>query len=317
MKPKDSKPQLVFVYLGSLPDYVEYSLILNSRHNKTILLCDSPVNLNIPNLEIIDIREFYDNRVFNNLADDAVKRFRNGFWVKTVERFYVLAAYMKQYKVEKVFHGEVDNLVFGLGNIAASLDLLGKGLFYPALTKKIAGASLMYVNSLDELSRMCMFINMQKKFKDDMALLAEYSQNSKNVFLLPSENNLNVALSVNNEKCIFDVASVGQYLFGIDFRNSGRPVYNRYQNMHCTVDLSKYIYKLDGAGDAVFLESGEERFKMINLHIHSKIFKKMYKDPDYFRKIVERLNRGSRTLISINVQNFKYVRSFLNCIRSF
>lgn len=309
-------PALVFVYLGKLPDYIKYSLILNARYNNIILLCDTTFAHSIKNVTVISTKIFYTKNGFDRLADEATSNFRDGFWLKTIERFFVLAAYMKYYNIEKLFHGEIDNLIFGLEDLPYCLDKIGSGLFYPLLNKKIASASIMYINSALELDSLCSYFGKQEIFKDDMRMLAEYSEFSKNVFLLPSENNLTGELSmqIGNENLIFDVASFGQYLFGIDLRNSGRPIFNKFENTHCTADFSKIKFMVDVLSNEFNLQINGKRFRLMNIHIHSKIFKKIYCDKEFTFRLVNKINRGVSTLISINVRNYS-VRSVLGYIR--
>lgn len=315
----NTNPSLVFVYLGKLPDYAKYSLILNSRYNKIVLLCDTNFEYSIPNVDVISIKLFYKSNLFIDLADNSTKNFRDGFWSKTIERFYVLMAYMKYYNIKSLFHGEIDNLIFSLEKMPYYLNKLGSGLFYPKLNDKIAAASLMYINSIKELELMCTYFNEQKSFKDDMQMLAEYFEYSQNVFQLPSENNLSddLPMYVENEKCIFDVASFGQYLFGIDLRNSLRPIFNKYQNVHCRTDLSKIKFRINEISNEFYLQNNGQEFKVINLHIHSKIFKKICCDNKFVLKIVNKLNNGTSTLISINVRNYKFIRNIFSYINSF
>ncbi len=319
MNTETPNPALVFVYLGRMPEYVKYSLILNSRYNKIVLLCDTDVGYSMPNVNVINIKRFYKSNVFINLADEVTNSFRDGFWLKTIERFYVLIAYMKYYNVESLFHGEIDNLIFSLENISSHLNELGSGLFYPTLNDTIAGASLMYINSIKELELMCAYFNAQKAFKDDMRMLAEYFELSQNVFPLPSENNFSDDLSmcVEGEKCMFDVASLGQYVFGIDLRNSGRPIFNKYQNVNCRIDLSTITFRVDESLNGFYTQKDGQEFKVINLHIHSKIFKKLYCDNNFILRIVKKLNNATSTLISINVRNYKCIRHICSYIKSF
>jgi len=312
----NNNPSLVFVYLGKMPEYVQYSLLLNSRYNKITLLCDADFELVIPNINVVNVKSFYNGNEFNNLADDSAKRFRDGFWVKTIERLYVLYAYMKHANLRRIFHGEIDNLIFSLDNIADVLDRQGTGLFYPMLTNKIAAASLMYINSIDEMESLISFFNAQTTFKDEMLMLAEYVEHSNNVYTLPAENNTNneIDVTLDNEKLVFDVAAFGQYLFGIDLRNSGRPVFNKYQNIHCRTDLSKLNFRMDEATGQIYVQRDHQELKLINIHIHSKIFKRIYQQTDYVTNVINKLNNRKRTLISLNIRNYKYIRNLFQIL---
>ena len=303
--------KLVFVYLGQLPEYATYSLMINSQYNKIVLLHDCEITNPISNIEYIHIGKFYDKKSFVNLMDPNTWKFkyRNGFWYKTIERFYVLKSYMEYFKISSLFHAEIDNLIFDLSGISTSLDGVGSGLFYPIITTgKRAAASFMYINSTIELDSMLNHFNSQKEFKDDMLMLAEYASVSKNVHPLFSENNLKSANASDTKVCCYDAASIGQYLFGIDFRNARRPIYNGFQNENCTIDLSTLRFNIDGQY-GINVSYKEHSFLLKNVHVHSKIFKKMYVDKSYIPTIIDRNNRGKKSLISLNINNIFRITS--------
>lgn len=312
-----NSPELVFVYLGRIPDYVRYSLLLNSKYNRIVILCDELFHSSTPNVKVIPIDEFYAGGVFESLADLKTRLFRDGFWVKAVERFYVLAAYMRHYGVERLFHAEIDNLVFNLDGIASYLDKHKCGLYYPVIDGRIAAASLMYINSIAELDAMCAYINKQTEFKDDMRLLAEYVGKSSAACGLPSENSLNggAPIIVMGDKCVFDAASIGQFLFGVDLRNSSGPVYNRFQNTNCRMELSGLRFRYDGVAGQLYIGQHGDEYRVVNLHIHSKVFKKLFVNPEYLPRVIDRINRGLRTIIAVNFYNFRGVRHVLALFR--
>ena len=310
---ESNPPPLIFVYLGQLPEYVKYSLLLNSKYNKIILLTDGQTVDIDASINVLQISKFYNADSFNNLVDARARKFRGGFWFKTIERFFVLKSFMIHFNIDKIFHGELDNLVFSLANISRGLDEVGCGLFYPMLNEAIGGASLIYINSVEELSAMCKFFNSQQVFSDDMKLLADYQKQSLNIFILPSENSLNdeQSFKVDEQKLIFDLASFGQFIYGIDLRNCAKPVYNGFQNRHCTLDFSKLAFREDPNSKELYVITGNSEFKIVNLHVHSKIFKKLYHNVRFSTRLIARINQGKRTLISCNFRNFKFIRNVI------
>ena len=302
--------RLVFVYLGRLPEYVIYSLKINSKYNRITLLHDCEIQNHVANVEYINIDDFYDRRQFVNLiAESPLKNFRDGFWYKTTERFYVLRAYMDHYNVHAIFHAELDNIVYNLEGVSISLDKIGNGLFYPILNNKKAAASFMYINSFSELDALIGYFNEQKTFKDDMQLLAEYASASVNVFPLPSENSL-CKMPVSNEvQCIYDAASIGQYLLGIDFRNASRPIFNGFQNENCIIDLSQLKFIQDG-DKGILMFYDQAIYLLKNIHVHSKVFKRMYLSESYVPRIMKKINGGKKSLMSLNFKNM--IKLFLD-----
>ena len=115
--------KIVFIYLGdSFPKYAESSLQLALQH--------SGMNVHIIGNKVLEksafmngvrfssVEEFYNPKIFRDIAKKATlpHEFRNGFWLKTLERFFVMYQYMESQNVSKIFHAELDQLLFGCAN---------------------------------------------------------------------------------------------------------------------------------------------------------------------------------------------------------
>ena len=98
--------EVYFVYLGkSLPTYVESSINLALKYSGLAvhLLGNATIKPNISNISFnfTAVEDFYDSKEFV----EAAKRvwydhtFRNGFWLKSLERFFVLEQYVSSKKL--------------------------------------------------------------------------------------------------------------------------------------------------------------------------------------------------------------------------
>ena len=82
---------LIFVYDGVLPDYCFYSLDLAIKYsNKKIILLVTKDNKKIPkNVDCYFIEDFYEEKISKKIKLlNRHEKFWNGFWVKTIERFF-------------------------------------------------------------------------------------------------------------------------------------------------------------------------------------------------------------------------------------
>jgi hypothetical protein len=105
---KEKNSPIVFVFIGDkLPKYVKYSLIIseNNTNNPIYLVtnCRLPRGLNrtikVPfesnKLNITD-KSFF--------AEKKTNKFRDGFWNKTIQRYFLLYEFMKCNNHSSVFH---------------------------------------------------------------------------------------------------------------------------------------------------------------------------------------------------------------------
>lgn len=306
---------IIIIYTGELPEYLKYSCILNSTNNSVILITNQKVDWANEKIEVVNLEDFYHNSEdFNNFknylikADSVTRNFRGGFWLKTTERFFILKAYMEYAKINKAIHIEADNLLF-----SSSVDLISTGagdeLMYPRLDEGNAAASILYVGSIKSLEIFCNFISNQTIYKTDMQLLSdfniEYPALSKNIF---SEWDLSEQGNLKYNGFISDAAVIGQYFYGVDPRNIGRPHFNGYKNRSVKLDYDILKLHINNSLVNANIEYKNKTYQLINLHIHSKIFKKIVKS-SYMIKITENLNLGKKSLLSLNIKNLKYIRN--------
>ncbi len=150
---------LIFIYIGDrLPKYARDSIKLAAVTSgmKITLLGSQVLAKEVPSdvCEFVPIESFYSSDAFHD-ASSAITSdhtFRDGFWLKSLERFYVLAAYMHHNSIDEVLHAELDQLVFRadifVDNLRASKL---HGVFVPLHSEIAAVASIFYCNSVRSL----------------------------------------------------------------------------------------------------------------------------------------------------------------------
>lgn len=300
---------LVYVWIGQkLPPWVNDSLQItqNLCGVETILLTNRGVDrCNYVNKHLY-IEDFYFAKKTNISRQIQVDNFRDGFWLKTLERFFVIKAFMKTHEIKKIFHAELDNIVFNIKGLSEKLDEHGKGFFCPRDSLKRGIASLVYIN--DASSMECfeeINLSMAGVEFNDMSYLGEKLQTSDQFISLPTE--ISFGITTNKKWTfidprevggIFDAASIGQFIFGIDTRNTFFPSFNGYINENSGTKLKNLKFKISINNGMSYLNvPGEHRdFRLYNIHVHSKIFSQI-KHQNIFDLIVGKINLGKKTLI--------------------
>jgi hypothetical protein len=307
-----SQDLLVFVYLGKrLPKYAIESINFALKNSKMPIVLISNI-VNLPKFESLVEHYFYAN-VEKSEFTEVDEKFRNGFWIKTTERFFALEEFMKVRNIEKCFHAELDNVIFNISNVSVELDKIGDGIFVPRDHEDRAIGSLVYVNSLRIYSDFCQFARSHNYCLNDMEILADFLKKYPDkAFPLSSSPVLEIGIDVKNLKVsredrlyevgLFDAAAIGQWYFGIDPRNTRRKVTNRFKNEKYSGDLSDFWLTWDEPISKMSLSSKTQVFtekSLFNLHIHSKIHKKLLKRGK-FEKIISLTNRGNTVIIKRN-----------------
>lgn len=300
---------LVYVWIGKkLPVWANDSLQItkNLCGVETILLTNRGVDrCNFVNKHFY-IEDFYCKSSSSIQSRLHVDNFRDGFWVNTLERFLVLKSFMKTHGVEKIFHAELDNIVFCINNLSDKLDARGLGFFCPRDSVKRGIASLIYINDLssmecfEEINLSAAGVNF-----NDMTFLGEKLQSSNQFISLPTENSLESGASKRwafidplEAGGIFDAASIGQYLFGIETRNTFFPRFNGFVNENSGSKLKDLQFKLNLTNGMSFVNGSNHDvdYRLYNIHVHSKIFSQI-KHENIFNLIVNKINLGKKTMI--------------------
>lgn len=315
----DSITSTYFVFLGeSLPQYAISSLELAVRHSgMTInLLGNEKLGRQVTNKNVnfIAVEDFYDSSDFGDAARriSAPQSFRGGFWLKTLERFFVLEQFMNSANLKSIFHAELDQLLFRTDLLVDHLDKTShKGLFLPFHNKDAAVASVLYCNDHTALESLLDFSRRGESFVNEMYLMASWSARyPQYVLSLPTmvsflnsrSSTLNpeiLALSVQDAGGAVDAAQLGQWIGGIDPRNvplaqvpstkfsdlDTRELLSREQLDHLRFELNPS----DGTVFVGLVES-DLTTRVYNFHLHSKVHKWLLRSEDSIQKLFDLAN---------------------------
>ncbi len=319
-----SSREVNFVYLGKkLPNYGLASIELASRHSglNVHLIGNASMAQSVrhSSARFTAVEDFYDE----NELKETSKRLtsphfgRNGFWLKALERFFVLSQFMAVENLDSIFHAELDQLLFRVDFLLSKLDEEKQlGLYLPFHTSDRAVASLFYCNSQEALRSLLDFSSKAEPFPNEMILIANWAkENSEQVFSLPtmaSIVNLSpgfpisaLALNSNQIGGVVDAAQLGQWVAGIDPRNvpvSQRPltkfVNEPKESLLTSRQLAKLEFNFNPLDSFLTINYGHEIYtRLFNLHIHSKIHSHLLRSDSSFERIFSQANQILPTLI--------------------
>lgn len=288
---------LHFIYLGrALPYYGSAALELARRFAGVNISLIGPAAMESSarreQIEFVALEDFYDSNSFSaaraRLSQPAV--FRDGFWVKTLERFFVLEQFMAQAKLKAVLHAELDQLMFRVDALAAALESESRrGVFVPYHNSSAAVASVLYCNNLESLSALNEYSSETTSFPHEMALLAKWgSSGRQDAFALPT---MATAMQVTEMRLpvsgptesdlggVVDAAQLGQWVAGIEPRNVPFPKSHRNKFVDPPSDMLLSRKQLESlkfgfeepTGLLYCTTDTGETHRVYNLHLHSKI----------------------------------------------
>jgi len=222
--------------------------------------------------------------------------FRGGFWTHTTERFFYVETLMRTRGLEDVIHLENDVMLYE--DVAALLPVLRGNFAHVAATFdapnrcvpgfvyfRDAAALTPLVEMLNEL------LGEPHAAWNDMTLIAEYRRrrpdrigrlplvtpdyaeplrSAVDPSVLPLEEYSALAEEFGG---VFDGAALGQYLGGIDPRNTPDPDTRGFINETAVFDPSRYTYRweADARGRRVpCMSLSERKWRIMNLHVHAK-----------------------------------------------
>ena len=305
------------MFLGDrLPNYVIPSIKLAIQHcGMTVnLIGDAGIEKELRKLPInfICTSDFYDSSDFLRISQNLNNSlsFRNGFWLKTLERFFVLEQFMKKYDVDSLMHAELDQLLFGLDKLEKVLKEQNRdGLYIPMHKMDEAIASLIYIQNSKILSSLLNFAQ-SSIFPNEMKLIADWgNQYPDQIFglptlaseLIPYSELKNVKiLNTNTVKGIVDGAQLGQWVAGIDPRNV--PIRNRPTNMFVespnplmldNVHMNNLKFLLDGEENNLQVKYMDEPpYRLFNLHLHAKIHQNLLNLDPSVAQLIDSINKS-------------------------
>jgi hypothetical protein len=192
------------------------------------------------------------------------------------------------------------------------LDSIGNGVFVPQDSSKRALGSLIYVNKIECLREIVDFKSLGGfEFKNDMDILGNLVGASPNFFALPTEAHLgylsmgNINSKSINEQYggIFDAASLGQYILGVDPRNIKLPfLVNGFKNENSRINWKSLILHYDFDQEIIIARYENISYRIYNLHIHSKYFPSN-KSIIYIYRFIKLLNKNKKSIVCLNLKN--------------
>ncbi len=183
-----------------------------------------------------------DDYGFNN-SSKLDKQFRNGFWHLTSLRFFYLLSYIKKNNLTNIFHIENDVLLYYNVNIIIN-KLDNQYIYIPFDTYKRNIASIMFIPNYSILEK-C--LNLYNNRLNDMQNFYYIMKRTKLITQFPifnDETNNNkeiqfISTNFNKLYYIFDAAAIGQYLGGIDPRNTSGDTCG-FVNETCIIKYNNY-----------------------------------------------------------------------------
>lgn len=302
MKPSIKTKAVQFVFLGkSLPKYAKASLDLAVRYGglEVQLLGNSGIKSDVSSKDVnfIAIEDFYNPTEFLQASSLSLsdKAFRDGFWLKTLERFFVLEQYFKAADLQTLFHAELDQLLFRNDILVGNLESLeNRGVFFPFHSRKEGIASVFFCNNHESLRSFIDF-SMVDAFQNEMTLLGDWAADSpKHVFALPTLGSVigsspkafvDQVQEVNHKEIggIVDAAQLGQWVGGIDpkhvpISDTPKTKYFNSSSDRCVSlkQLQKIKFQLNKNDDCLSINfDGNMPLQVFNLHLHSKAHKSL------------------------------------------
>ena len=307
--------KIVIIYLGGkIPSYVTDNIIhINNNLTKDIVfISDNPISLK--KVDKIGVETWQCKN--SDIAWANVKKsmshsmsFRNGFWFKTVARFFAIHEYLIVNKAESVLQVEADVILaqdFPINKFAA----LNVDLAFPLESPKRGIASLLFIGSTSAAQKLVDFTISQiteNNHSTDMTILGNViGQKNINTIILPTltrqmiihqnrwKSNLLQPMAKNFDKFggIFDGISFGLFLTGQDPRNNkGKSLLFQNAPTH-SIDASKFDFVLTEQ-NKMGIKVNSTLIPLFNLHVHSKN-RNLFKEEKRYVKLNDllKLSRG-------------------------
>ena len=325
------KNTIVFIYLGDkLPKYGIAALKLAKvTSGSNIHLIGNAIMLPqamAAGAKFTPVESFYDETKFANAREyvSSDPTFRSGFWLKSMERLFVLEQFMSLNNLNEILHAELDQLIFDSSRLTQKLgNSPHKGIFFPFHNPNAVVASLLFVNDLSALQSLTQMAGSGESFNNEMDLLAKWSKtNPTSAFALPTLATEILGRNFiipENIKClkaqdidgIVDAAQLGQWVAGIDPRNvpiSEHPT-SKFVDQDAPSLLNRNLleelkFVLDSDKTGLSAEVKGHAFRLYNLHLHSKCHIAIWKS----KNLLEELFNQSSTSKPMRISGMRKVQ---------
>jgi hypothetical protein len=311
---KDGEIVIIFVSLGpKFPQYLAENLLRTQqifKSNKVVLVTDSiRTHPKIKGIEQFLVGNLEDKylKVISSIKRDT--NFRSGFWKFTILRYFALHEYFLMHGKSKILYVESD--VWLSKNFPIKKFEGCDYMAFPCSAINQGVASTLFLPSIEISEKFINFIekyllDFPKATDNDILGSALLTLDSKTIRLLPSFLSDANAYSdyLNNQTLmgierfggIFDAASWGQYLTGLDPLNSNgqREIY--LDQLHHFVQPSRFEIEITDS-DAILIKKGDQSQELFSLHIHSKDIR-VFKNLEFIRKRIK--NNTKKPLIEVD-----------------
>lgn len=308
--------EVTFVYLGSpLPKYVVPSLELAREHSglRPHLIAKADLAKHLPaGVKFTGLESFYDSEEFSEASNNVLFSHSalGGFWLKTLERFFVLGQYQTYSGENSVFHAEIDQLLFRVDKLIDRIEASNlEGFFVPRHNQHRAVASIVYSNSPSKFKSLLEFASSGEPFDNEMNLIANWIEKfPQNAHYLPTIHTFLQrqpgSLGIQTFGGISDAAQLGQWVGGIDPRNVPllrRPA-NRFVDLADPMlasrdELMGLRFKLDKTGQLMAMRTGQSEVAVYNLHLHSKVHHYLAKKIGSIPALLASVNAGESRVL--------------------
>jgi hypothetical protein len=290
----EQSTNIILVSIGNFQEYILINIrnLLQLNHTSIFVIINEKFkihfdefkdNKSVKLIKVEDLKE--DFYYYQKTTLD--KQFRNGFWAFTTLRLFYIYSLMKKLNLKNVIHLENDVIIYyNCDVLLKSIDKNKIYLPFDSYSRNII--SIMYIPNCDIFQFLLQHYNMSLI---DMSTFAELKTKFPNLIdNLPicvplnsfNKEQLFVCNNFNLFNYIFDGIAMGQYVGGIDPRNTNNSSTIGFVNSSCVIKYNNYeiIWKTpeNSTYKQPFLiikeddKNNEDKMEIpiFNLHIHSK-----------------------------------------------
>tara|TARA_B100000900_G_scaffold71808_1_gene57145 strand:+ start:27016 stop:27852 length:837 start_codon:yes stop_codon:yes gene_type:complete len=269
----------IFYYTGKIPKHVFYSLnsINNCEKDSKIFFCsDSELKFHNTVSQRVDELQSSTIRAIDDLFNENSKL---SLWKSSMLRIFYILEVAKKNNIEKFVHFDSDVLLFkSYSEVEKSFDQ-NKFNITP-LNEKNLVFGYSYVANLNVYENICNHIfeilRNKKEYENeylDGKTITEMSALGIVNKIYPDLFNLLPVLPRQEYNFVFDPGSYGQYLGGVDkkYFSKGYVSENHIIGRKIIKDKIKPTFsKTEGPA----VHNKEQKYELVNLHIHKKNLKK-------------------------------------------
>ena len=291
---KDNYPPLVYFYSGrTIPRYAMITLkkVAVTWPAEVYFLHNSPEPPAIEGIIVEDFGAWYSPDLFEAVraTTHMDSEFREGFWLHTIERFFVLSQWLEVSGNSRLLHAELDVRLFSHGDLFTRLDEIGPAVYMPRASLQQAGANWLYCNGRDALRLIVDEFCRRAGEGFEMQLLARFMDDFPDkVRAVPSHTALENAdpsevqfpvIDLRDLGMVVDVHPLGTWMLGQDRRNiPHQPVFNHFFYEELGSEKLRNIrYHYSWKNHRLEVShKGGPRYPVVALHVHSKVMRRAH-----------------------------------------